>query len=61
MDNLQVGILIQAFAVNARIEGMKAENFNRLQMGNTVAYDEGPFHEAACELEQLARDAARVA
>lgn len=61
MNNLQVGILIQAFAVNARIESMKAENTRRVQQDNSIAYDEGPFHEAACELEQLARDAARVA
>lgn len=56
MEDWQYRILIQSFAVNAEIEGMKAENQQRMACGNSVAYDEQNFIDKASELERLARE-----
>ena len=43
-------------AVNADIEGMKALNQHRLQRGETIAYTDTHFYEAAYQLNAIAKD-----
>jgi hypothetical protein len=54
MDHYDVKRLALVCAVNAEIEGMKAENENRKQLNHSMAYDEESFTEKAMELRNLA-------
>lgn len=54
MDAYAASILVQAFACNARVAGMAAENQHRIDCGNGVAYGEESFQEEANILEHLA-------
>lgn len=45
---------IEAFAILAQIEGMKAANANRAQMGESMAYPCSSFDECASRLFDLA-------
>lgn len=54
MDAWAASILVQAFACNARVAGMAAENQHRLDCGNSIAYGEEAFQLEANTLEHLA-------
>ena len=43
-------------AVNAKVEGMKALNQYRLQLGETIAYTDAAFFEAEDKLNAIAKD-----
>ena len=49
--NLQ--LQIQAMAVMVRVDGMKAENQVREQLGHSLAYQEDSFEIMACELDGI--------
>ena len=40
-------------AANARVEGMKAENANRLSNGCSIAYGDSDFSAVECEIANL--------
>lgn len=44
---------LEVMALNAEIEGMKAENSMRLSQGYTLAYDEHAFYEVAERIRAL--------
>jgi len=54
MDAYETGLLVQAFACNARVAGMVAENEQRQQCGNSIAYGVEAFSLEADLLEHLA-------
>ena len=54
MDDYTVKRLALILAIQAEIEGMKAENEERMFLGRGVAYDESSFLEKAEELRVLA-------
>lgn len=54
MNEYDVKRLALVLAVQARIEGMKAENENRKQENYTMAYNEEAFRELSMDLENLA-------
>lgn len=54
MNEYDVKRLAAVLAVQAEIEGMKAENLFRENMGKRIAYDESPFYDCARRLEHLA-------
>jgi hypothetical protein len=56
MNHHAVANLARAYAVQARIEGMKAENTLREQLGESPAYGEHAFNVEAAQLEEIARD-----
>jgi len=56
MEAEQAKILIQAYAINAEIEAMKAENSIRLINDNQISYSEQDFMDKAAELIELSRD-----
>jgi hypothetical protein len=53
-------LMLQGFAANARIEGMKAENQWRAVQEKSPAYDEAPFSREAETLEYLAKTAREI-
>lgn len=53
MDALLVRSLADIAAIQARIEGMKAGNADRLHHGYSVAYPESDFFAAERELEEI--------
>jgi hypothetical protein len=55
MDQRVVVALAQIVAAQARIEGMKAANQQRLTEGASIAYDEQAFLSEAAGLEFLAQ------
>lgn len=54
MTQYDVKRLALVLAVQAEIEGMKAENIVRQQQGLTIAYSEESFAEKAMQLTNLA-------
>ena len=54
MNDYTVRRLALILAVQAEIEGMKAENMQREQQGYSMAWTESDFCEKAEELRQLA-------
>lgn len=52
--NLQ--LQIQAMAIMVRVEGMKAENQQRLQQQESMQYYEDAFEIMACELDGLTQE-----
>ena len=54
MNEYDVKRLALVLAVQAEIEGMKAENTQRNQMNYSLAYTDADFHEKAEELRNLA-------
>lgn len=54
MDTYDVKRLALILAVQAEIEGMKAENQERKGNGFSIAYDEVNFSDKAMELRNLA-------
>lgn len=54
MDMYDVKRLALVYAVNAEIEGMKAENEIRKQLGHSMAYEGESFQEKAMELKNIA-------
>lgn len=54
MNEYDVKRLALVLALQAEIEGMKAENVTRERHGLAVAYDEGAFAEMAEKLRNLA-------
>lgn len=58
MNNRQLPLLINAYAINARIEGMRISNQARQENGYANAYGDDEFFAAERELEELARQAA---
>ena len=61
METFQVGMLlstmIEAMAVNAEIEAMKAANLFRQCRGEVIAYDDDAFEEKAQRLWSLSNQA----
>ena len=55
LDSSQAAIMIQAMAIQAEIEGMKAAN-QMWPQGSTPEFDQNAFYQKAMELTQLARD-----
>jgi len=59
MDTFRVGLLLQtmieALAVNAEIEGMKAENLYHQNLGAVPFYGEASFEEKAQKLWSLSK------
>lgn len=53
MNAVTARILIDAYAINAEIEGMKAENEDRARRGLSVAYTEEAFEKHAAQLRNL--------
>ena len=58
MNNSTARCLVNAFACNASIEAMKAENAFRERNGQAIAYGEDAFNIEAGNLELLAREIA---
>lgn len=56
MNAVTARILIEAFAVNAEIEGMKAENQDRVNRGLAVAFTETAFNQKASVLQNMANN-----
>ncbi len=56
MLDWQLPILIEALAVMADIEGMKAENAARQACGDSPSHSEQSFMDCANELRCLSRD-----
>lgn len=56
MNAVTTRIMIEAFAINAEIESMKAANAERAQRGESMAYTEKSFQASADALSILARD-----
>lgn len=56
MQDWQVKLQIQAMAIMVEVEGMKAENVQRIDNGHSIAYDDGAFCEKAGELRELAQE-----
>ncbi len=54
MNEFDVKRLALVLAVQAKIEGMKAANFERRSQGRSLAYDENAFKMAVEELRCLA-------
>lgn len=54
MDAYSAGLLVEAFACNARVAAMEAENQYRLGCGNGIAYGEEAFQREADMLDHLA-------
>jgi hypothetical protein len=54
MDEYDIKRLALILAVQARIEGMKAENAQRVTQNHSMAYLEADFEHMAVELENLA-------
>jgi hypothetical protein len=54
MNDYTVKRLALILAIQAEIEGMKAENMQREQQGYSMAWTESDFFEKAEELRQLA-------
>jgi hypothetical protein len=54
MDSYDVKRLALILAVQAEIEGMKADNENRKQNNHSMAYTDSDFAEKATELRNLA-------
>lgn len=54
MDFYDVRRLALVLAVQAEVEGMKAENMQREAVGSSMAYDDGAFSDKANELRNLA-------
>ena len=53
MDCYDVKRLGLIFAVQAEIEGMKADNLQREHRGESLAWDESSFYEKAVELKTI--------
>ena len=51
MEDWQLRLQIEAMAIMARVEGMKAENMARMRRDEAVAYDEDAFFELADDLD----------
>lgn len=56
MNAYQAAIFANILACQARIEGMKAENQQRIQCGESVAYDANAFYYEAQTLDTLANE-----
>ena len=56
MEDWQVKLHIQAMAVMVEVEGMKAENVQRIDNGNSIAYDDSAFCEKSEELRAIANE-----
>ena len=54
MNSSDVKILILAYAIQAEIEGMKAENARCNQTGENISYEQGNFDTKSHELYDLA-------
>jgi hypothetical protein len=54
MDSYDIKRLALILAINAEIEGLKAENAARVSNNLTIAYDEDSFNEKATQLRNLA-------
>lgn len=54
MNAYEVKRLALVLAVQAEIEGYKASNSDRIQMGHSVAHPEEDFIDKATELRELA-------
>ena len=59
LEEWQHQAIIQSMAVQAEIEGMKAENKQREYLGQSMAYSEDCFNLKAQELNELAREITR--
>ena len=55
IDAYEAALLTQAFACNARIEGMKADNAYWLHQGSGPAYNAEAFNTEARELEWISQ------
>lgn len=55
MNNHVAGLLVSAFACNARIAGMQAANQERESRGEAPAYGEDAFGYEANELQNLSQ------
>lgn len=54
MEHYEAKRLALVLAVQAEIEGMKAENMQRQAVGSSMAYDDKSFCDKADELRNLA-------
>ena len=61
MNNRQLPLLINAYAINARIDGMKVANQERRENGYANAYGSDEFFAAERELEELAKQGSLLA
>lgn len=52
MNNNTARCLVNAFACNARVEGMKAANMQRAALGQSMAYTDDDFAAEAGPLER---------
>ena len=51
-----LALKVQAAAINAEIEGMKAENIERISYGQSAAYSDVNFQEKAEELRVIGNE-----
>jgi len=54
MNEYDVKRLAEVLAIQAEIEGMKAENLGRGNLGHSMAYGNGDFQNKAEELRSIA-------
>lgn len=57
-DKLQklAHLFVCAMSTHAEVEGMRAENESRIQRGESLAYPESEFNDAAQELSGIAQE-----
>lgn len=54
MNGFQAGKFAFILAEHARVQGMIAANMQRQALGQSMAYDEAAFCDAACRIDTLA-------
>jgi hypothetical protein len=61
LDIYDTALMVQAFACNARVAAMQAENQYRADCGNSVAYAEEAFLNEANRLDGISDELVRKA
>lgn len=56
MNSVAIACQIRAYAVMARVEGMKAENEFSVSVGNGIRYGEEAFYAAEQDLQRIAQE-----
>ena len=55
MDGNNLSLMMQMYALVAEMEGMKADNQERIFLGNSPSYSERDFDYIATQLKELAQ------
>ena len=54
IDTFEASKIVEAMAIQARIEGMKAANMQCQTLGHSMAYNDQHFFDEATTLDQIA-------